>query len=71
MLSGQRQHGLWSLLLFATLFARPCLPRVAKGAPPSQSGGWDSPGSKGRFAYLDTEPYGSVTIELLWNAPAR
>jgi len=43
----------------------------AKGAPPSQTGGWDSPGSKGRFAYLDTEPYGGVTIELLWNAPAK
>lgn len=41
----------------------------AKGAPVSQSGGWDSPGSKGRFAYLDTEPYGGVTIELLWNQP--
>ncbi len=39
----------------------------AKGVPVSQSGGWDSPDSKGRFAYLDTEPYGGVTIELLWN----
>lgn len=41
----------------------------AKGAPVSQSGGWDSPNSKGRFAYLDTEPHGGVTIELLWNQP--
>lgn len=41
----------------------------AKGAPPSQTGGWDSPGSKGRFAYLDAEPHGGVTIELLWNQP--
>jgi methylmalonyl-CoA/ethylmalonyl-CoA epimerase len=41
----------------------------SKGAPLSQSGGWDSPGSKGRFAYLDSEPYGGVTIELLWNQP--
>ncbi len=38
----------------------------AKGAPVSQSGGWDSPGGKGRFAYLATEPFGGVTIELLW-----
>ncbi len=44
---------------------------TAKGAPPSQTGGWDTPSSKGRFAYLDTEPYGGVTIELLWNAPSK
>jgi catechol 2,3-dioxygenase-like lactoylglutathione lyase family enzyme len=42
---------------------------ASKGAPVSQSGGWDSPGGRGRFAYLDTEPYGGVTIELLWNEP--
>ncbi|MBZ5515349.1 MAG: VOC family protein [Acidobacteriia bacterium] len=41
----------------------------ARGAPASQTGGWDSPTSKGRFAYMDTEPYGGVTIELLWNQP--
>ncbi len=41
----------------------------AKRAPVSQSGGWESPDSKGRFAYVDTEPYGGVTIELLWNQP--
>lgn len=38
-------------------------------APVSQSGGWDSPDSKGRFAYLDADPHGGVTIELLWNQP--
>ena len=43
----------------------------AKGAPVSQSGGWDSPDSKGRFAYLDTEPAGGVTIELLWDQPMK
>jgi catechol 2,3-dioxygenase-like lactoylglutathione lyase family enzyme len=41
----------------------------ARGAPVSQSGGWDNPDSKGRFAYMDTEPYGGLTIELLWNQP--
>jgi len=41
----------------------------AKGAPTSQSGGWDTPTSKGRFSYQDTEPYGGVTIELLWEQP--
>jgi len=41
----------------------------AKDAPVSQSGGWDTPTSKGRFAYMDTERYGGVSIELLWNAP--
>jgi catechol 2,3-dioxygenase-like lactoylglutathione lyase family enzyme len=42
----------------------------SKGAPVSQAGGWDSPTGKGRFAYLDTEPYGGVTLELIWNQPA-
>jgi catechol 2,3-dioxygenase-like lactoylglutathione lyase family enzyme len=41
----------------------------SKGVEVSQSGGWDSNGSKGRFAYLDTDAHGGVTIELLWNAP--
>jgi catechol 2,3-dioxygenase-like lactoylglutathione lyase family enzyme len=44
----------------------------SRGAPVSQSGGWiNDPGSKGRFAYLDTEPYGGITIELLWDQPRR
>lgn len=38
-----------------------------KGAPPSQSGGWDTPKAKGRFAYLDTDAHGGVTLELIWN----
>jgi catechol 2,3-dioxygenase-like lactoylglutathione lyase family enzyme len=41
----------------------------AKGVPVSMSGAWDTKGSKGRFAYLDTDPHGGVTIELLWNQP--
>lgn len=44
---------------------------ASRGAPVSQSGGWDNPGSKGRFAYLDAEPRGGVTIELLWDAPSE
>lgn len=40
-----------------------------KGVNVSQSGGWDTNGSKGRFAYLDTDAHGGVTIELLWNQP--
>lgn len=42
-----------------------------RGAAVSQSGGWDMHGSIGRFAYLDTESHGGVTIELLWNAPRK
>jgi len=42
---------------------------TARGAPVSQSGGWDTPSSKGRFAYLDAEANGGVSIELLWNQP--
>jgi catechol 2,3-dioxygenase-like lactoylglutathione lyase family enzyme len=41
----------------------------AKGAPPVMGGGWDTPESKGRFAYLDTEPHGGVTVELIWDQP--
>jgi catechol 2,3-dioxygenase-like lactoylglutathione lyase family enzyme len=43
----------------------------ARGAPLSQSGGWDTPSGKGRFAYFDTEPYGGISIELIWNQPQR
>jgi catechol 2,3-dioxygenase-like lactoylglutathione lyase family enzyme len=41
----------------------------ARGAKVNQSGGWDSPTSKGRFAYFDTETRGGASIELLWNQP--
>jgi len=41
----------------------------AKGVMANMSGGWDVHGSKGRFAYLDTDPHGGVTIELIWNQP--
>jgi catechol 2,3-dioxygenase-like lactoylglutathione lyase family enzyme len=41
----------------------------AKGALPTMTGGWDTPKSKGRFAYLDTDPHGGVTVELIWNQP--
>jgi catechol 2,3-dioxygenase-like lactoylglutathione lyase family enzyme len=40
-----------------------------RGAKVTQSGGWDFPDSKGRFAYLDTERVGGVSTELLWNRP--
>jgi 4-hydroxyphenylpyruvate dioxygenase-like putative hemolysin len=41
----------------------------AKGAPPTMTGGWDTPKSKGRFAYMDTDSHGGVTLELIWNQP--
>lgn len=41
----------------------------ARGATVTQSGGWDFPTSKGRFAYVDTERVGGVSTELLWNKP--
>lgn len=41
----------------------------AKGAPPTETGGWDTPKSKGRFAYLDADSHGGVTLELIWNQP--
>ncbi len=39
----------------------------SRGAAVAQSGGWNNPRSQGRFAYLDTDPQGGVTIELLWS----
>ncbi len=35
----------------------------------SQSGGWGEPGKpgSGRYAYIDTESLGGVSVELLWN----
>lgn len=44
---------------------------TARGAPVTQSGGWDNPGGKGRFAYLDTDPVGGVVAELIWNKPKQ
>jgi catechol 2,3-dioxygenase-like lactoylglutathione lyase family enzyme len=42
---------------------------TATGLRVASSGRWgqrDRPGS-GRFTYVDTEPIGGVTTELLWN----
>ncbi len=44
-----------------------------KGYLIAQSGGWgikDQPGS-GRFAYINLEKLGGITLELLWNYPER
>jgi catechol 2,3-dioxygenase-like lactoylglutathione lyase family enzyme len=41
----------------------------AAGLRVTMSGGWDTKGYQGRFAYLDAERFGGVTIELLWNKP--
>lgn len=40
-----------------------------KGFAVSQAGAWGEPGKKGygRYAYLDTEAAGGVTVELLWS----
>jgi catechol 2,3-dioxygenase-like lactoylglutathione lyase family enzyme len=41
----------------------------ARGLAVTMSGGWDVNGHQGRFAYLDAEKHGGVSIELLWNKP--
>jgi len=43
---------------------------LARGAPPSQLAAWNTPKGKGRAVYLDTEPYGGVTLELIYD-PTR
>jgi catechol 2,3-dioxygenase-like lactoylglutathione lyase family enzyme len=43
---------------------------TTRGAPPSQLAAWNTPKGKGRAVYLDTEPYGGVTLELIYD-PTR
>ena len=40
---------------------------TARGAPPSQSAAWKTAKGKGRAVYVDTDPYGGVTLELIYN----
>lgn len=40
---------------------------TARGAPPSQSAAWNTAKGKGRAVYVDSEPYGGVTLELIYN----
>ena len=40
---------------------------TTRGAPPSQAAAWNTPRGKGRAVYLDTEPYGGVTLELIYD----
>ncbi len=39
----------------------------ARGAAPSQAAAWNASKGKGRAVYLDTEPYGGVTLELIYD----
>jgi methylmalonyl-CoA/ethylmalonyl-CoA epimerase len=41
----------------------------SRGLGVTMSGGWNVNGYEGRFAYLDADKHGGVTIELLWNKP--
>jgi len=41
----------------------------SRGLNVIMSGGWNTNGYEGRFAYLDMNKHGGVTIELLWNKP--
>jgi catechol 2,3-dioxygenase-like lactoylglutathione lyase family enzyme len=40
---------------------------AARGAPPSQSAAWNTAKGKGRAVYVDSEPHGGVTLELIYN----
>jgi methylmalonyl-CoA/ethylmalonyl-CoA epimerase len=41
----------------------------SRGLAVTMSGGWNVNGHEGRFAYLDADKHGGVTVELLWNKP--
>ena len=38
-----------------------------RGAVPSQAASWNTKNGKGRAVYMDTEPYGGVTLELIYD----
>jgi catechol 2,3-dioxygenase-like lactoylglutathione lyase family enzyme len=40
---------------------------TARGAAPSQAAAWNTKNGKGRAVYMDTEPYGGVTLELIYD----
>jgi catechol 2,3-dioxygenase-like lactoylglutathione lyase family enzyme len=40
---------------------------TARGAPPSQDASWRTSKGKGRAVYVDSEPYGGVTLELIYD----
>jgi len=40
---------------------------TTRGAPPSQAAAWTTPKGKGRAVYVDTEPHGGVTLELIYD----
>jgi catechol 2,3-dioxygenase-like lactoylglutathione lyase family enzyme len=40
---------------------------TARGAAPSQTAAWSTKKGKGRAVYVDTEPYGGVTLELIYD----
>ena len=40
---------------------------TARGAPPSQMAAWETSRGKGRAVYLDTDPHGGVTLELIYD----
>ncbi len=40
---------------------------TTRGAPPSQLAAWKTAKGKGRAVYLDTDPHGGVTLELIYN----
>ena len=40
---------------------------TTRGATPSQAAAWNTKNGKGRAVYIDTEPYGGVTLELIYD----
>jgi hypothetical protein len=40
---------------------------TARGAPPPQAAAWKTAHGNGRAVYLDTEPCGGVTLELIYD----
>ncbi len=42
---------------------------TSRGAAPTQSASWSTPKGKGQAVYLDTDPFGGVTLELIGDRP--
>jgi len=59
-------EGIQHLAFIVTDMDQTLAAMAAKGVEVAQSGGFNYQTRRGRFAYVDTEPYGGVMIEFIW-----
>jgi methylmalonyl-CoA/ethylmalonyl-CoA epimerase len=62
-------EGIQHLAFIVTVMDQTLAAMAAKGVEVAQSGGFSYQNRRGRFAYVDTEPYGGIMIEFIWREP--